>query len=141
MSDGVIAEASALIREKHFVAAVEQLDAARRAVSVEAMSEGLPPETAQPLKPDGETSVSEEQQIDSNLGDEKHVRSTRKHTGPARYRLSRPFRAELSVGGWVQVTNRSEPAQLQVDNEDASWQVEYANCAGTASDGYTDLPR
>ena len=63
MSEDVIAEASVLIRENNFVAAVEQLDAARRALSsVEAMSEGLPPATAQPLKPDGETAVSERQQ-------------------------------------------------------------------------------
>lgn len=50
---------------------------------------------------------------------------------PARYRLSSPYRAELLVGAWVQVTRKLDPAKLQVDNGDGSWQVEYADSGGT----------
>jgi len=53
--------------------------------------------------------------------------------GSTSKRLSRPYRAELSVDGWVGVSGKLQPAQLKVDNGNSSWEVEYANSGGKST--------
>ena len=54
-------------------------------------------------------------------------------SGAASKRLSRPYRAELVVDGWVGVAGKTQPAQLKVDNGNGSWEVDYANSGGSAT--------
>ena len=63
---------------------------------------------------------------------------TSSRTGSSSKRLSRPYRAELSVDGWVGVARkpqpaRPQPARLKSDNGNGSWEVEFANSGGSAT--------
>ena len=58
---------------------------------------------------------------------------TSSRTGSSSKRLSRPYRAELSVDGWVGVAGKTQPARLKSDNGNGSWEVEFANSGGSAT--------